>query len=494
MPYNSDMDDIIKKKMDELAVNPGPRSWSAIQSRLPVSPPFYKTKSFWGWGAASFLLGISMIYLFTNYKLEADIKITPRHATMADLARQDSTPKFSTLLDIARNANIQESFDKRIKDTEPQYVSNEPDNRIIHNQPINAASINHNPPSSYQYSHSTQVFNSDKLTPTLAHKQAETYKNINTSSINGNNLFASNDDSRIEYNNISANLQVNHNIHNNTAVYKADNTAILAVEHNNQPKVYSDRSALYISNEISSLPAIKHNNINFEYANNEPVINGKNKANKKRKTNLPPSLLVSKMRGISAYGFSEFSTNWISGTGADAGPVSTKSLGTAYGLGVTYDINERWALQTEITLNSKIHQEFNYPGIGENGGQVAANVLDYLQVPLLLKHKKTTTILGKRTPLNRNLIIGLKYGKLKSIHLNIDDPSIHAIDLLNKNELGIVLGYEYQIFLSRNYSFTLGTRGNISTVFNKGREMSMAHKPLNIALGIHAGLSYKFIK
>jgi|GEM_PF-6447791 len=471
MPHDSDFDENIRQKLQDYGAMPSPHLWEKIQPRVPVAPPFYKSPRIQWLSAGALLAVVGLAYFFSQYRIEADINIKPRHRIFAETGISDSLP---TPIAVARSP----------------LTSTPTGNPILHNDKVLLISEAEGFPAHIIATPTAQgpTINTvtgalglpAKHTPglppsiqTLTRASEFTLLNAITSPATTLNPLSSS----------SA-----------TEISASPHLAAGSPSPSENLKNSEEYPPLPPAHNHTFLPTVLHSLLaaTLPTAGNTYTIRSEIP---KRcfKTELPNNLLVSSEKSLSTSGFASISQNWISGAAKELDLHQTRGLGTSYGLAITYDLNRKWAIQTELTLNSKIHQEYEIY-VGEEGMYRATNVLDYIQVPLLIKNKKTIYVAGKNMPLVRHLVMGLRYGQLKSVHLNLSSPSIHAIDLLNKHEAGIILGWEYQLFLNRNYSVSLGARGAMSTAFNHGSEMSATHKPLNLSLGLQTGLHYKFVR
>lgn len=168
-------------------------------------------------------------------------------------------------------------------------------------------------------------------------------------------------------------------------------------------------------------------------------------------------------------------------------------FGTAYGWSLGYDFSPRYGIQVEWILKSKQGQVFNY--LQENFEQFnTTNInLTYTHFPILFKYRFNKYSTLTKQPMILNCLLGVQYGLLKTAEININNPVIQA-NLLQRGSWGIVAGFNYDIYLTANYSFSIGARGSISTPSASITDVSILKKQevYNALLGVQMSLNYRF--
>jgi len=171
-------------------------------------------------------------------------------------------------------------------------------------------------------------------------------------------------------------------------------------------------------------------------------------------------------------------------------------FGTSYGLALSYDFTPNYGIQLEWIIDSKQGQKY-YNFRPQNNAKMRHNYTDinlrYTHFPVLFKYKFNRYSDLTKQPSVINYLVGFQYGWLKSAEINMDNPVIQN-DLLKKNSFGFVLGMDYDLYLTKNYLFSVGARSSLSTNSNSLVSLPFGQKTKNLLFGIKAGLTYRFGK
>ncbi len=171
-------------------------------------------------------------------------------------------------------------------------------------------------------------------------------------------------------------------------------------------------------------------------------------------------------------------------------------FGTSYGLALSYDFTPNYGIQLEWIIDSKQGQKY-YNFRPQPNARMRHNYTDinlrYTHFPVLFKYKFNRYSDLTKQPSVINYLIGFQYGWLKSAEINMDNPVIQN-DLLQKNSFGLVLGMDYDLYLTKNYLFSVGARSSLSTNSNSLVSLPFGQKTKNLLFGIKAGLTYRFGK
>lgn len=189
-------------------------------------------------------------------------------------------------------------------------------------------------------------------------------------------------------------------------------------------------------------------------------------------------------------GFSKISSNNILaqiGTGATYAP----DYGIAYNLSGGYKATNRLAIELGVNYSK---QGQRYREI-DGGERITTADLSYVQVPLTVKYRKSE--LSSEKPSSFSYIGGLQYGRILSnptlnATLNgasIDSPIVSS-DLFVQNELGLLAGVDYDVYLNKNLSLSIGGRASVG----KDVAQLFANSSTNIQFGGRVGMNYRFAK
>ncbi len=199
-----------------------------------------------------------------------------------------------------------------------------------------------------------------------------------------------------------------------------------------------------------------------------------------------------KRKGLHIGGFYGYNNTWIVSQSFGQKDLRSSNVtydvdfGGNYGVAVGYDFSNRWGIQAEWVINSTYRQNYTYRWEGSR--HIADIKLNYLQLPLLVKYhvpKEKSTI---------SYVMGVRLARLKSAGLEVNTPSLRVVDLLNTNELGAIIGMDYEYHMNRNYFLTVGARGSVGRAYNSWSEIRDSSKPYNVAVGLRLGLHYNFAK
>ena len=165
-------------------------------------------------------------------------------------------------------------------------------------------------------------------------------------------------------------------------------------------------------------------------------------------------------------------------------------FGTAYGVALGYNFKNKFGIQIGCIFNSKQGQKY---GDVIDLKYVTREVnLNYTHIPLLFKFKKQIGGFDKN-PVMLNFNIGGQYGHLKSAEIVMNKTeSFRAEERFKKQEFGLILGLESDIFITDNVFITIGTNASISSNINeKGWEAKDDYgKSHNMLFGLNLGLNY----
>lgn len=174
-------------------------------------------------------------------------------------------------------------------------------------------------------------------------------------------------------------------------------------------------------------------------------------------------------------------------TNAD-GPI----FGNAYGLAVGYNFNKRFGIQTEWVDVTQA-DEYQYT-IEDDQQQFVQVKYRYMQIPVLLKYRYQLNK-NVRRPMMLNHLLGVQYGYLKSSDLTINELEEPVIKdgAIDRNNWGLVVGMDYDMYLSPKTSLSLGARSTFSKNFNSLTEFINFNAPsFDVLVGVNASFRYSF--
>ncbi len=169
--------------------------------------------------------------------------------------------------------------------------------------------------------------------------------------------------------------------------------------------------------------------------------------------------------------------------------------GYQYGVKVGYHFNHRMALELGWIVNSAQGQRYSDNLYGKI--PVAGSInLTYTQVPLLFKYKFARMSGLTKQPVSLNLIGGVAYSRLKASSMSINDERLEDIsEMVSRNEVGVLLGMEYDIYAHKNLYVTFGARAGMFTDTRMFKGMDKEAPRLhNFTMGVSAAIHYQLPK
>jgi hypothetical protein len=175
---------------------------------------------------------------------------------------------------------------------------------------------------------------------------------------------------------------------------------------------------------------------------------------------------------------------------ADEDMQYTSDYNLAYSISSGYNVSKNFGVEAEVTL---VRQQQSYLDRSNRKITVEGNMsLTYLQIPLMAKYKWARLSAVTQQPIVFNIMAGPVYSRL--LHLEytvINEKFDHKEVSFAQNELGIMLGLEYDIYISRNAYFSIGTRAGASTDIRSFPYIAPNQvKTLNLFIGVDASFNF----
>ena len=166
-------------------------------------------------------------------------------------------------------------------------------------------------------------------------------------------------------------------------------------------------------------------------------------------------------------------------------------FGTSKGLTLGYNFNNVLGVEAAYIYNAVQGQNYvmsEYETIVEKSLSLS---YDLIPVVAKLKVGRVSDITNR--PVVLNYVAGLQFGMLREARLPQDKRYDQGdSELFKENDLSLVLGLEYDIFVQDNLMLTLGTRGAISTDISTHAVPFNDYAKRNFVFGLHAGVNYVF--
>jgi hypothetical protein len=163
-----------------------------------------------------------------------------------------------------------------------------------------------------------------------------------------------------------------------------------------------------------------------------------------------------------------------------------------YELGVStgFDFSNSFGIQAEAIFHSAQGQRYEDLIKNENVNREVN--LAYWKVPVILKYKATQIQPRSGLPVVRNFLLGLEYSHLKAAYQTVNQKIRDTRRHYSDHNMSIVLGMDFDVFVTKNLFLTMGGRATVSNNINglRANLFDNYRKSHNFLLGIHTGFSY----
>lgn len=191
-------------------------------------------------------------------------------------------------------------------------------------------------------------------------------------------------------------------------------------------------------------------------------------------------------------GYNQVSLLEYSNVFNDTRPIQPSlKFGTTKGIKFGYNVTNNFGVEAEYVYNALQGQNYI---MSEDDEIVEKSLsLNYDLIPVMVKAKvgRISTITDQ--PIVLNYSAGVQYGILREARMPQDKRyEESAEELFKANDVSLVLGLEYDIYLNDNIVLSAGARGAISTDISTHVEPLNDYAKRNFVFGLHGGLSYVF--
>ena len=164
------------------------------------------------------------------------------------------------------------------------------------------------------------------------------------------------------------------------------------------------------------------------------------------------------------------------------------SPGYQIGLNFGYDFAEHFGIMAEIKYSDEGTKYYN-PSLQRN------EYLDlkYLEMPIYLKakHGKMTS---KMRPIVFNYLLGASYSDLRKVSTYVEGEDKRFGQDYNTSEWGLTAGFDFDLYLSKNFFFTVGTRAGVnglSKSFPKFKGNENGNQSMTYNLGVYTRFNFR---
>ncbi len=159
-------------------------------------------------------------------------------------------------------------------------------------------------------------------------------------------------------------------------------------------------------------------------------------------------------------------------------------LGKSYGINIGYDYKDRWGIQMEWQISE---QGQKYKVTQSNGSFVKEVNLLYVKFPFMMKYKHFFLNNYNSKPIAFSFLFGPQIDFLMKKEVLLDGQKMEKTPKYNVGEFGLVTGFDFDLFMTRNLSLTVGGRGGFSTSMKRGA-------PMQFQLGVTTQINFRFPK
>lgn len=504
------LDDILRKKLEDAEVAPPPDLWNKIEAQLPKqASPKNKYKYL-----LLLLLFISTstgsVFVYENFLRDNILKFEKSTIERKNLASTEKKDK--------NNNNIQNKsqLDNQSSAT---IISNKNNNNNNQLSDINSKNRNNtqsdalNEKAKYITAKKEKTINQYKTPQTINAEKASNSSNNNTEylassnnakkqkkQINNDNsdIVATNYDSNKtnkQIKNKNATTENNTNLDNNTQ-NDVLNTTMQAYENN-----LNKQNA---ENLIASIDVIPASNINTPRQTTAEILQSfypekdfsldesaalteYEKQKEKQLKNLKEFAGVDVTKGFHAGVFMSIHNNWLTSKNSNKESNNNQikykiDFGKSFGVNLGYDYTSRWGVQTEIAYNE---QGQKYTETTSNNQKLNKELdLAYLRVPLMVKYKINFINNYNSKPVIVNFLFGPQVNLLLNKKTTINDKKVDFNSAYNKGEFGLYGGVDFDLFMTKNFYMTVGSRLGFGTALKK-------NTPKSFQIGITTQFNFK---
>ncbi|MFN0274204.1 MAG: hypothetical protein ACKVPJ_00540 [Chitinophagales bacterium] len=165
-------------------------------------------------------------------------------------------------------------------------------------------------------------------------------------------------------------------------------------------------------------------------------------------------------------------------------------FGASKGITMGYNFSNKFGVQVDYIYNSVQGQ--NYVLSEDNNLVQKTLALYYNQIPVTFKLKVPRISDFTQKPVVVNYIAGLQYGMLTEYHIPQEKLYSGYEDIFKKDEISILLGVDYDVYLSNRSYLTLGARSSISNDISTHQYPLDDYAKRNFVFGLRASYNYTF--
>ncbi len=164
------------------------------------------------------------------------------------------------------------------------------------------------------------------------------------------------------------------------------------------------------------------------------------------------------------------------------------SPGYQAGINIGYDFADHFGIMAEIKYSDEGTKYFN--PVTQRNEHLD---LKYLELPVYLKakHSKMT---AKSRPIVFNYLLGASYSDLRKVETFVEGEDKRFGQDYNTSEWGLTAGFDFDLYLSKNFFFTVGTRAGVngfSKSFPKFKGNDNGNQAMTYNLGVYTRFNFR---
>jgi hypothetical protein len=159
-------------------------------------------------------------------------------------------------------------------------------------------------------------------------------------------------------------------------------------------------------------------------------------------------------------------------------------LSKSYGINIGFDYTDRWGIELEWQMSEQGQKYMVEQADGMHSKDVS---LRYTKFPLMIKYKQIFLNNYRSKPFSLSLLLGPHMSFLVKQKVTLDGIAVNEPPQYNKVEMGLMGGFDFDVFLTRFMNMTVGARSGFGSSLRKGQ-------PMSIQLGITTQFNFRFPK
>lgn len=447
---NKNFDDYLKTRLKESSLQPPDDIWKAIDDKLPRKLPLFLR---FRYPIAATVVAFTLISSFLIYD-----KYSEAYQNQKKFQKQSilNNPNHSNTLQYSEIDNNHSSTSLHRIDTKENSSSNHQRQQIIDNHQDKSLSLASNL-SDKKRNHSKKNKASNSILSKKSSSIQSVKKRVKTPI---QKEIISHSETSID----------NPILENSPTAYSEQNFSISEKNIEEQIALEALPTSLYLDDEKeihsqfkkASLKRQKHSQYNRKGIFIAPVLGGHFTA-----------MTKSSREGVNTHQMEQ-----------------SASFGKSYGLNIGYIINSRWSIGIEWLYNSDEGQHFSEVKNGQTLDKYL--LLDYMKFPVYAKYSHKILSRYDKIPIAMSYIGGIHFSKLKTVNTYINGEIAPFEVNYNSSQWGLLSGIEFDFLVSKNISFTLGSRFSFNADLQQFPRLRGADKvsPFSIQSGLYAKFNY----